>query len=369
MNTVFNGSALRLARIFNEMTIEDVASRVGKTRQYLHKLEIGQTAPTKDLHDQIAEALRVMPEFFYSNEAITISEDQYHFRKMFTTRAMIKQVTMARGELIRRLVEYIDRELKLPDLNIPEVDGVVAQHDIERAAELCRHEWGIGLGPITNMTRLAENIGLVVTSFSSISKEIDALSMSVRRPIIVRNDAKESACRQRFDIGHEMGHLVLHKGIATGDRLTESQANRFASALLIPRSMMAKFFPKMRGTRINWDGLRDFKLTWKISKAAILYRANQLGLINDDQYRTGVITLRRGGEAIREREDYLIPVELPEMLKRSIDILFERKEISINEISAAIQVTPAFLKDLLGFDIPITSDSEMRKHALHLVRG
>ena len=97
-------------------------------------------------------------------------------------------------------------------------------------AELSRDYWELGRGPIENVTRLAENIGVVVTSFKSISKEIDALSLVTKRPIIVRSEAKESVCRQRFDISHEIGHFVLHQGIQTGDRLTESEANLFASA-------------------------------------------------------------------------------------------------------------------------------------------
>ena len=94
----------------------------------------------------------------------------------------------------------------------------------------------------------------------------------------------------RFDIAHELGHLVLHEGHVTGDRKTESEANRFASAFLLPRSTFVKVFPK-RGTRIDWAGIRALKLEFQVSKAAILYRAKSLELLDDDQYRGAVITL------------------------------------------------------------------------------
>jgi hypothetical protein len=51
-----------------------------------------------------------------------------------------------------------------------------------------------GVEDIEHMTRLAENVGAMVTSFQSVSTEIDALSVALRRPIIVRNEAKQSAC-------------------------------------------------------------------------------------------------------------------------------------------------------------------------------
>jgi Zn-dependent peptidase ImmA (M78 family)/transcriptional regulator with XRE-family HTH domain len=361
MDFEFNGAELRLARIFNRLALEDVAEKVGKTRQYLHKLETGQGKPTEQLLNELATELRVEPAFLTTDRALIIGEHQFHFRKLLTTRAMVKQEAMAHGQFISRLVASLEDELKFPVLKIPQVDCVNTFEDIERAAELCRREWGLGLGPIAHMSRLAENIGVVVTSFQSVSKDIDALSLAVKRPIIVRNEAKESVCRQRFDIGHELGHFVLHEGLSTGDRVTESQANRFASALLIPRTMMAKLFPKPRGARLDWLGISEFKLTWKVSKAAILYRARQLELISDDQYKSGVITLRRTGEAIVEREDNRIAPELPELLSRSLTVLAEKKAYFAEEISALLRVTPSLLRDVVGFDLPTRSASERMK--------
>lgn len=348
MTMHFDGSSLRLARVFSGLALEEVAEKVGKTRQYMHKLETGQSQPTEQLMGDIADALDVEVAFF-APKSNRLNEDQFHFRKLLTTKNTIKQVAIARGEMVDALIKYLDKELRLPEKKILSLPHIQSFEDIERAAELCRKEWQLGMGPIANMTRLVENLGAVVTTFQGMSKEIDALSVAVERPFIVRNMAKENTCRQRFDIAHELGHLVMHEGVVTGDRVTEMQANRFASALLLPRSMMAKLFPRPNGSRLDWIGMSEFKLTWKVNKAAILYRAKQLDLITEEQYKSGVITLRKNGEANGEKEDYLIPQEPPEVLGRSLMVLAEKKGIYAKDIAKALHVKLPFLASLTGF--------------------
>ena len=354
----FIGSQLRLARIFNELSLEDLAVKVGKTRQYIHKLETGQSEPTDELLANLANSLAVLPNFFSVPPKVIISEQDFHFRKLFTTRTLVKHTAMAKAEIFGRLVAVLEAELKFPSVNIPTLNDINGVDDIERAAEHCRSVWGLGLGPISNMTRLAENVGAIVTSFQSVSSEVDALSIELHRPVIVRNEAKKSVCRQRFDIAHEIGHFVLHEGQVTGDRITESQANRFASALLIPKEMMLKLFPKLKNNRLDWRGISDFKLQWKVSKAALLYRAHQLNIINDQQYKSGVITLKRTGEALQEKEDYRIATEEPELLINSVRLLHESYHVTAQKLAAMIDVDKQFISEFLPeimtseFDIP-----------------
>jgi hypothetical protein len=97
--------------------------------------------------------------------------------------------TLAKAELYRRLIEIFEEYLELPQVRFPELK-VDTQEDIEKAAEKCRTDWGLGFGPIDNMTRLAEKLGAFVTSFDSVSDDVDALSVPLSRPFIVRNTAK-----------------------------------------------------------------------------------------------------------------------------------------------------------------------------------
>ncbi|CAI1655809.1 helix-turn-helix domain-containing protein [Serratia liquefaciens] len=342
---MFNGANLRLVRLYHELSLEQVAERVGKTRQYIQRLESGTAVPTSELANELATVLQVMPAFFDTTEQSPVNEEIVHFRKRSSTRIATKLATLAKAELYRRLIDIFEEYLNLPAVKFPEM-RVHTQDDIEKAAEKCRIDWGLGFGPIDNMTRLAEKLGAFVTSFDSVSDDVDALSVPLSRPFIVRNTAKKSPCRQRFDIAHEVAHLILHGGVSTGDRVTESQANRFASALLLPRSAMAKYFPLPIGGRIDWQGLSDFKLTWKVSKAAIIYRAHQLSLLSDAQYKTAFFGLKRKGEAIDEKEDCLIAHEKPELFHRALQVLLDDMNVDVNSLSQRLNITPAMLAEL-----------------------
>jgi hypothetical protein len=112
--------------------------------------------------------------------------------------------------------------------------------------------------------------------------------------------------------------------------------------------MMAKFFPRTKSGRLDWRGLAEFKLHWKISKAAALYRAQQLGLIDESQFRTGVITLKRTGEAIVEAEDHLVQQEAPELIDRSLELLRLKRGLFAKDVASSLRLHVEFLDKLLG---------------------
>ena len=50
-----------------------------------------------------------------------------------------------------------------------------------------------------------------------------------------------------MDAAHELGHLVMHRNLDMGTSTTkeiEAEANRLASAFLIPKSTMLKYTPR-----------------------------------------------------------------------------------------------------------------------------
>lgn len=351
--TNFHAPKLRLIRLFHGRSLEEVAADISATRQFVHQIESGAKSPSEETEEVLADALGVLRNYFRIPLRNAVNEDQCHFRKQLTTPISLTQQVLARGTLLDEFVSCLSSKLVLPVVNFLDL-SVKTSNDIEQAAEACRHHWGLGLtGPIVNMTRVVENAGAVVTHFGSLSERVDALSMSRPRPIIVRSSTKESACRLRFDLAHECGHLVMHQGIVTGDRTTEDQANRFASAFLLPRITFAREFPRNRF--LNWKALFELKLRWKVSVRAIIRRAYDLSLIDGVQYRRANIHLVKAGQAKIEQHDDEIQMEQPELLNAALFALESSHGGSLNKIVSSIGIGSSVYEKLTGRKMPVTA--------------
>jgi len=341
-------SNIRLARLFNGLSLTELGERLDKSKQYLSRVETGAEPVSASLEQALVEHLGILPEFLRHVDPMPLTEEQCHFRKQLTTKVALRQYARARGEMLKRLVCVLEEHLDMPGYRITEADPA-SEESIERGAEQCRSAWDLGWGPISNITRVAENAGAVVMRVNGLANEVDAVSFATRRPVIALNGSGRSACRARFGVAHELGHFALHIGVLTGDRLTETQANRFASAFLLPRaSFLAESHRALRGSRINWDYMSQLKQRWGVSKSALLYRGRQLGVFSDDQVRAGYISLKRHGEAIEEREDEFMPVEQPEMVKDGLRMMTDEMGVPLAAVARKMCVQPKLLRDLLG---------------------
>ncbi len=346
----FVGEQLRIARLARGQSLEQIADSVGATRQYIHQLENGSRTPASDLADALADVLGVQRAFLFSPHPGGVRPEQCHFRKQQTTPASVTSQVLARGTLLDRLAELLDQRLDLPPINFPDLPASTLE-DAERAADEARRYWRLGSdGPITSMMRVVENAGAIVTYFHGLSERVDALSMDRPRPIIVRSDAKASLCRQRFDLAHECGHLVMHRGIESGDKATEDQAHRFASAFLLPRAAFIREFP--RGRSMNWKSIFELKLRWKVAARAIIRRAFDLGMIDAAQYRTANIQIVKMGQAKVERYDDQLPLEQPELLDNAMSVLQQTSPNGIRNFAGDLGLADEMFLLLTGCSVP-----------------
>lgn len=258
----------------------------------------------------------------------------------------VAEQIISHGTALELVIRFLDRKLNLPAVNFPSFE-VQEEDEIELAAEASRDYWGLGRGPIANMCRVLENAGAVVTFFHGNRHEVDALSMARARPIVIRNTLKQSPGRQRFDLAHECAHLVIHQGMSTGDTVTEAQANRFASAFLMPRAAFVSEFPSML-TRIDWKVIYSLKIRWRVSAKAIIRRARDLGLLDAIQYAAGNRFLNQSGQAKIEKFDERIPNETPELLKTAISTFSQTFSSSLTELARQLGMTPSMIEQLIG---------------------
>ncbi|HEX7960420.1 MAG TPA: ImmA/IrrE family metallo-endopeptidase [Terriglobales bacterium] len=252
--------------------------------------------------------------------------------------------------MLDQLTSVLDRHLDLPPVMFPDISAHTSE-EIESVAEKARQYWALGTGPIVSMMRVVENAGAIVTYFGDLSERVDAFSMDRKRPIIVRSSLKESLFRQRFDLAHECGHLIMHGGLQTGDRITENQAHRFASAFLFPRAAVLREFP--RGNRIDWAALLALKKRWKMALSALVRRGFDLHILSPVQYRTANIHLAKTGQKKVETldQDSEFPVEEPELLLAALSAANAHIPGGAFGLGREIGLQPKTLKIVTGLEL------------------
>lgn len=356
----FSPDKLRLARCAAGRSLADIGDELAVTRQYAHKLEIN-AIPSSTQLKQLGDLLGVDERFFFTPRRGSVDLEQCHFRSVRSSSQTLKKTVAAQVEMFELLVDELEKEVAFPPVSFKPYDGPTpAADEIERIAEKFRRDHGLGLGPISSMTKLAEKVGVLVVNLADVDERVDAFSLFNKRPLIVRSTAKSSPGRQRFDLAHELGHLVMHQGIETGCRRTEDQANQFASALLMPRASFASEFPAMRGRYLNWHALKELKLRWKVSFKALIYRGRALDLLTAEQAKSGFTHLSRKGFTKFEEYDDLLPLEAPMLVQRALDLL---DYASWRRVLVASGLTPEWVKGRYLLNIPVSPLLLVRTHS------
>lgn len=372
----FSGARLRIARLFQGMTTSSLGEGIGVSHSFIVQLESGVRSASPSLLNAIAEQLDFYPEFFLLPVVDELREDNVFFRKRKTTLVSVRNKALAHGTLFRSFVNYLDKAIQLPNLQIPSI-RISDRESIERAAEMCRDYWELTQnGPINNMVRVLENNGIVVIRLHADAEKIDAFSHIGTRHVVVLNADKDSASRSRYDGAHECGHLVMHDGQALGadaDDELETQADQFASAFLLPRVAFAREFPKTK--RLDWPSLFRMKLRWKVSLAAIIRRAYDLHLITASEYQRAYKYMY--AHKMRIKEPHEPEEEKTEMMPLAIDKLQQLTGLYPQDIARKLYWSPKVFEKVTGIntvqppskstdgpDAEIISIEEARK-ALH----
>lgn len=355
---------VRLARAFNGWTQAELGKEIGVTHQYVGYLETGHKLPTPMTIEAIGAATGFDPGFFFLPLVDEFRDEECHFRRRTTTPVSVRTNVLAHGTLFGALVTYIDDLLNLPPDNVPSSGGRPTDVEgVERAAELARMQWGLGRDlPVKNVTRAVERAGVVVTRFEGSSTKVDAFSRNGRRSIIVLNTEKDCPCRTRFDLAHEVGHLVMHGGLTTGDPDTEKEADRFASAFLLPRAGYVREFP--RTSRTDWAALFRLKKRWGVSVSAQIRRAYDLRLIDAAQYQRSYKYIAAQGW-LKGEPDEPEP-EMPELVPLSLAEIERHYRTTPREVCERLRWKPSVFNKVAGVALTEEPVSEARGKVVQL---
>jgi Zn-dependent peptidase ImmA (M78 family)/DNA-binding XRE family transcriptional regulator len=281
-------SRLAIARKRRGLTLTQLAGLTGLSTRSISLYENGHQEPSPETLRQLALELDVSPGFLGAPDVDEIPEQAVSFRALSKMTARQRDRALSAGRVALMINDWIDTRFRLPDTDIPVLTG----HDPEAAAEVVRARWGLGERPVSNVLHLLESRGARIYSLTPENTELDAYSLYWQeRPFIFLATGKTGE-RGRFDVAHELGHLVLHGEHQVPSRpAAELEANRFAAAFLMPRaSVLAAGLHDAVPARIV-----EAKRTWKVSAMALAHRLHELGLLTEWGYRTACVQLSRLG--------------------------------------------------------------------------
>jgi len=335
MTRTFNPNRLSLARKRNRLTKKSLASLVGLTPDSITRLENGSQSPQDETINKLSNALKYSENFFFKDDPDMITADNVNFRSLSTMIARDRDAFLAVGSLSFDIIDWVDSKFVLPKLNVPDLS---VGYTPDSAAAVLRDQWGVGQQPISDLIKLIESKGVRVLSLNESIETADAFSLWRNGVPYIFLNGNKTAERTRFDISHELGHIVLHRGGRVKEspiKIIEKEADTFASCFLMPecdvRSSVNGF--------ITIDRLLKLKQRWKVSLSALNYRIHKLGIITDWQYRTFCIEIRKRygktePDSIKSNGSSLWRMIFSELWKDKITINHIARELSlpVNEI-------------------------------------
>lgn len=350
-NITFNGERLKEALQFREKKMTELADETSISKQSLSLYANGGNIPPFENVIKIAKALSFPTDFFMVEDGCTATTGNTYFRSQASATKKSRAAQIIKLEYVARMYEVLLNYINFPELNLPKVDielpensmdtdSYVVFERIEQLAANVREFWNLGNGPIDSLQYVLESNGIIVTGFSGVESNIDAFSQQIsvngRTVYIIALALGEKPLeRLRFDMAHELGHILMHTWGENNEDISkdefnarEKQANMFASALLLPKdgfSRMVSAYPT------NVDYYESLKKKWKVSMQAMMYRTRQLDIISANQFQYMMRTVSKNGWRIKEPGD--VPGQLKDTIfQGAIDLLFDGGYLSVNEL-------------------------------------
>lgn len=267
------GQRIKQARKARGLSLRELAEEIGVTAMAISKYERDQDIPSSGVILRLSLALKVKIDFFFRPTTLSVQLQAYRKHSALGVKEQ--------GAIQMRIQDWVERYLEVESLFPDEYHSislpyrkVSSMDEIETIALELRDEWNLGYDPIENLIQLLEDRGIKVGLVSGFN-HFDACTFKVdNNPVIVSKEELPGD-RQRFNMGHELGHLVLD---VQGELDPEKSAHRFAGSFLVPAKTV-RFELGNRRTDLNFNELYMLKHKYGLSMQAWIYRAKDLNII------------------------------------------------------------------------------------------
>lgn len=330
-----NPKMVTLARESRGITQGELAKRLAAlydkpvTQGTISKIEQGLLNVSEEMLNGLGKVLKYPGSFFSQSEEIYAPGMSLHRKRVSLpakTLNKIEAVTNIYRFHVKSLLKSVDGlEKKYPYYDIDEYG------EPENIALLVRQAWLVPRGPVENMTRLIERAGIIIIPCDFETRLIDGLTINVDNlPPIIFISKDIPGDRMRFTLGHELGHIIMHK-FPTNNM--EKEADRFSAEFLMPSPEIKKDL-----NNVTLHKLADLKLYWKVAMSALLVKSSTLNTITPWQSQYLWRQFAKLGYKTREPAEIDIPRESPSLLKKLIDIHVTDLNYTANEIAKILHL-------------------------------
>lgn len=296
------GERLRVLRELLGLTQADLAEAAGVSQAWVSSVETGSRTATEDGLAAIAEATGTPASFFYARPS-SVPLDSLRFRKLASaSQKTTNRIHAFYGESFRVTEDLLKSE-KYPPPPLPYATrSEITLDDVEEFATATRESLRLAPDkPIPHLTRALERTGIAVSPIAL--PDLDGEKQPVAtghfgvsywagigEPALIGYFPGQQGDRDRFTLAHELGHCVLHT-FRPRPEYAETEANRFATALLVPRQRVLEDISDSLQ-------LRDYarlKATWGVSIQALIMRGCDLGVVSEMRKRSLFVQLSAKG--------------------------------------------------------------------------
>lgn len=345
MNNIemFNPTRLKIARKRRGLTLKALSSAIEVSSKTLSDYENGRRDPTDKMISKISEQLNFPESFFELDDMAKLDQTAVSFRSLARMPASVRDSALSAGQIALELNSWLEKKFRLPEADLPDLRDC----EPETAAHTNRNEWSLGERPIKNMIHMLEAKGVRIFSLSEDTDDMDAFSFWMGKQPFIFLNTRKTVERGRFDVAHELGHLVLHKHGTPLGKEAESQANRFASAFLMPQGSVIAYAPRYP----TLNSIIKLKSIWSVAASALVRRLKDLNLLTEWYYKNLVIELSKKGYLKNE------PNPMPRReTSKLLSVIFQtlREEgITKNEIARELSLTTQDINSLI-FNLTMT---------------
>jgi Zn-dependent peptidase ImmA (M78 family)/DNA-binding XRE family transcriptional regulator len=341
---------IREAREASGLQLEAFAECLGVTKQAVAQYESGLCAPSGGVMGKIIAHTAQPPSFFVTFRERAASGLSPFWRGLKRMEQHHRKRMSRRLEWARDIAVYLENYIELPPVSLPAIDFDSNSDDvdqIEHAADIVREYWSLGRGPLLDLSAILELHGFILIRESASCGDMDAVSCwQSGRPYILFSADVSSGPRSAFNLAHELGHMILHSSVeVTADNLKkiEKQANRFASAFLLPRESFSR---EVLGTSL--DHFLFLKEKWGIAISAMAYRCKDLHILSDNQF--SYLMRQMNSFRIKKQEplDEKFQMRPPSILGESIKMLINQRVQTKAQIEDALALNLTDIESLCG---------------------